>query len=90
MGTGELARAPKANCFKELFPIIRMLSGKLRAKFLRVHGGAQTPWTTSIFISTSLHVLRLFLLALFLPQIEDGFLYLNLMADDRLKLRPNV
>ena len=30
MGAGELARAPKASCFKELFPIIRRLGGELR------------------------------------------------------------
>ena len=30
MGTGELARAPKASCFKKLFPIIRRLGGELR------------------------------------------------------------
>jgi len=31
MGAGELDRAPKASCFKELFPIIRRLGGELRA-----------------------------------------------------------
>jgi len=30
MGAGELDRAPKASCFKELFPIIRRLGGELR------------------------------------------------------------
>ena len=29
MGTGELARAPKASCLKQLFPIIRRLGGEL-------------------------------------------------------------
>ena len=56
------------------------------ASRLRVQG-SETPM---LFISTSLHVLCLFLLALFLPQIENGFLYLNLMVDDSLKLRSNV
>ena len=47
------------------------------ASRLRVQG-SETPM---LFISTSLHVLRMFLLALFLPQVENGFLYLNLMAE---------
>ena len=30
MGAGELARAPKASCFKGLFPIFRRLGGEFR------------------------------------------------------------
>ena len=38
MGTGELARAPKASCFKQLFPIIRSLYGEFR-RYAPVGGG---------------------------------------------------
>ena len=49
-----------------------------------------SPRTNTIFILTSLRVLCLFLLAFFLPQLENGWLDFNLMADDRLELRPSA
>ncbi len=42
MGAGELARAPKASCFNELFPIIRMLRFWRVQERLRPQAGSGT------------------------------------------------